>query len=91
MIQNNKVIEENKFMSREKVLLLQIVSTLKRLGEDEGLVQKLIEKTKGPKEEMLTGVAEQLTVIRDKYSKDSYGYTAIQEIISDINGDKNVC
>ena len=43
------------------------------------------------KEEMLTGVAEQLTVIRDKYSKDSYGYTAIQEIISDINGGKNVC
>lgn len=91
MIQNNKVIEENKFMSREKVLIFQIVSTLKRLGEEEDFVQKLIEKSKGPKEEMLAGVAEQLTVIRDKYSKDSYGYTAIQEIISDINGGKNEC
>lgn len=92
MIQNNKVIKENEFMPREKILLLQTISVLKRLGESEELIGKLIEKTKCPKEEMLSGVAEQLTVLRDKYSEDSYGYEAIHEIISDMNGgEKHGC
>ena len=84
MIQNNKAIKENEFMPREKILLLQTISVLKRLGEDEELVKKLIEKTKGPKEEMLEGVIEQLTVLRDKYSEDSYGHETLHAIIVDM-------
>ena len=56
------------------------------VGEDEELVNKLIEKAKGPKEEMLDGVVEQLTVLRDKYSEDSYGHEALHAIIVDMNG-----
>lgn len=86
MIQNNKAIKENEFMPREKILLLQTISVLKRLGEDEELVKKLIEKAKGPKEEMLEGIIEQLTILRDKYSEDSYGHEALHAIIVDMNG-----
>lgn len=86
MIQNNKVIKENEFMPREKILLLQTVSVLKSLGESEELIQKLIEKTKGEKGQMLECVVEQLTVLRDKYSVESYGYEAIHSIITDMNG-----
>ena len=51
MIQN-KVIRENEFMPREKILLLQTVSTLKRLGESEELIGKL-ESGSVPLEEMV--------------------------------------
>lgn len=85
MIQNN-VIRENEFMTREKILLLQTVSTLKRLGEGEELIEKLLEKAKGEKEQMLTGVPEQLTVLKGKYREESYGYEALQRLIDDMNG-----
>ena len=85
MIQNN-VIRENEFMTREKILLLQTVSTLKRLGEGEELIEKLLEKAKGEKEQMLAGVPEQLTVLREKYREESYGYEALQRLIDDMNG-----
>lgn len=85
MIQNN-VIRENEFMTREKILLLQTVSTLKRLGEGEELIEQLLEKAKGEKEQMLTGVPEQLTVLRGKYREESYGYEALQRLIDDMNG-----
>lgn len=85
MIQN-KVIKENEFMPREKILLLQTVSTLKRLDEREELIQKLLEKAKGPKEEMLIGLKEQLTVMQGKYTEESYGYGALQKLIEDLNG-----
>ena len=32
------------------------------------------------------GVVEQLTVLRDKYSEDSYGHEALHAIIVDMNG-----
>lgn len=67
MIQN-KVIRENEFMPREKLLLLQTVSTLKRLGESEELIGKLLEKAKSEKEQMLAGLPEQLTVMQEKYT-----------------------
>lgn len=35
---------------------------------------------------MLDGVVEQLTVLRDKYSEDSYGHEALHAIIVDMNG-----
>lgn len=76
MIQN-KVIRENEFMPREKILLLQTVSTLKRLGESEELIGKLLEKAKGEKEQMLAGLPEQLTVMQEKYTEESYGYTTL--------------
>ena len=85
MIQNN-VIRENEFMTREKILLLQTVSTLKRLGEGEELIEKLLKKAKGEKEQMLTGVPEQLTVLKGKYREESYGYEALQRLIDDMNG-----
>ncbi len=85
MIQN-KVIRENEFMPREKILLLQTVSTLKRLGESEELIQKLLEKAKGPKEEMLIGLKEQLTVMQGKYTEESYGCEVLQALIDDLNG-----
>lgn len=85
MIQN-KVIKENEFMPREKILILQTVSTLKRLGEREELIQKLLEKAKGPKDEMLIGLKEQLTVMQGKYTEESYGYGALQKLIEDLNG-----
>lgn len=85
MIQS-KVIKENEFMSREKILLLQTVSTLKRLGGNDELVQKLLEKAKGEKEQMLVGLPEQLTVLRDKYSVESYGYEVLQKLVDDLNG-----
>ena len=85
MIQN-KVIRENEFMPREKILLLQTVSTLKRLSESEELIQKLLEKAKDPKEEMLVGLREQLTVMQTKYTEESYGYEALQGLIDDLDG-----
>ena len=85
MIQNN-VIRENEFMTREKILLLQTVSTLKRLGEGEELIEKLLKKAKGEKEQMLTGVPEQLTVLKGKYREESYGYEALQRLIDDMKG-----
>lgn len=85
MIQS-KVIKENEFMSREKILLLQTVSTLKRLGGNDELVQKLLEKAKGEQEQMLVGLPEQLTVLRDKYTVESYGYEVLQGLINDLNG-----
>ncbi len=85
MIQN-KVIRENEFMPREKILLLQTVSTLKRLGESEELIGKLLEKAKGEKEQMLAGLPEQLTVMQEKYTEESYGYTTLQRLIDDMNG-----
>ena len=85
MIQN-KVIRENEFMPRETILLLQTVSTLKRLGESEELIGKLLEKAKGEKEQMLAGLPEQLTVMQEKYTEESYGYTALQRLIDDMNG-----
>ena len=85
MIQNN-VIRENEFMTREKILLLQTVSTLKRLGEGEELIEKLLEKAKGEKGQMLAGVPEQLTVLKGKYREESYGYEALQRLIDDMKG-----
>lgn len=85
MIQN-KVIQENEFMPREKILLLQTVSTLKRLGGNDELIQKLLEKARGEKEQMLVGLPEQLTVLRDKYSVESYGYEVLQKLVDDLNG-----
>lgn len=86
MFYNSKVIRENEFMPREKVLLLQVISALKRLGEDESVVQSLVSRTKEDKTVMLNGVLEQLTVLRDKYAEESYGYEVLSNVIRDLNG-----
>ena len=50
------------------------------------IMQKLLEKAKGEKEQMLAGLPEQLTVMQEKYTEESYGYTALQRLIDDMNG-----
>ena len=44
MIQNSKVITENEFMQKRKIILLRAVATLKRLGGNESLIEELVEK-----------------------------------------------
>ena len=84
MIHNSKAISENEFMSRKKMLLLQTISTLKGLAEDEELVKMLVERSKGEESEMLSGVKERLMVLAEKYLEDSYGNEALNRIIADL-------
>ena len=84
MIHNSKAISENEFMSRKKMLLLQTISTLKGLAEDEELVKMLVERSKGEESEMLAGVKERLMVLAEKYPEDSYGHEALNRIIADL-------
>ena len=42
----NRVIKENEFMPREKVLLLQAITALKRLGEEESIISFLVAQSK---------------------------------------------
>lgn len=84
MIHNSKAISENEFMSRKKMILLQTISTLKGLAEDEELVKMLVERSKGEESEMLSGVKERLMVLAEKYPEDSYGNEALNRIIADL-------
>ena len=83
---NSKAIEENEFMPKQKILLLRTVATLKRLGGNEGLIEKLVEKARGKTEDMLVGLLEKLEALQQKYREGSIGYRKLQEIIDEIEG-----
>lgn len=82
----NRVIKENEFMPREKVLLLQAITALKRLGEEESIISFLVAQSKKNQSEMLVGVRERLVELRDKYSEDSYGREILSELLCDMEG-----
>lgn len=83
---NSKAIEENEFMSKQKILLLRTVATLKRLGGNDGLIEELVEKARGKTEDMLVGLLEKLEALQRKYREGSTGYRKLQEIIDEIEG-----
>jgi len=86
MIQNNKVITENEFMQKTKILLLRAVAMLKRLGGNEELIEELVEKARKNDETMLDGLLEKLTELQSGYKEKSYAYCRLQEIIDEIEG-----
>ena len=83
---NSKAIEENEFMPKQKILLLRIVATLKRLGGNERLIEELVEKARGKTEDMLVGLLEKLESLQRKYREGSTGYCRLQEIIDELEG-----
>lgn len=86
MIQNNKVITENEFMQKTKILLLRAVATLKRLGGNEELIEELVEKARKNDVTMLDGLLEKLTELQSGYKEKSFAYCRLQEIIDEIEG-----
>ena len=83
---NGKVLRENGFMSREKLLLLQIIAALKELGTDERVINEMKRRIKLDKTEMLNGIVEELTVARRSYSVDTHGYEVISGLIAECEG-----
>lgn len=83
---NRKVIRENEFMQKEKLQLLQTVATLRRLGGHDDLIGELVERAKGKREEMLTGIPEQLTRLQQDYKEGSLGHRLLQERIDEMEG-----
>ena len=86
MIQNSKVITENEFMQKRKIILLRAVATLKRLGGHESLIEELVEKARRNNESMLDGLLEKLTELQSGYREKSSAYCRLQEIIDEIEG-----
>ena len=86
MIQNNKVITENEFMQKKKILLLRAVATLKRLGGNEELIEELVEKARKNDDSMLDGLLEKFTELQSGYREKSSAYCRLQEIIDEIEG-----
>lgn len=82
----DKVIRENEYVPKNKMLLLEAILALKGLKEDETTIQYLIGKAAEKPELMLTGIPEQIRILRDKYSEDSYGYQRLTEILCNLNG-----
>lgn len=87
MIQNSKVIRENEFTSHEKIILLKIVTTLKKLGEDGDVLKEAFARAGREPEQMLTGLSEQLATLQNSYAEESYGYEALQALIDEMEGD----
>ncbi len=83
---NSKAIEENEFMPKQKILLLRTVATLKRLGENESLVEELVEKARGNDEDMLDSLLEKMKSLQSKYRELSPSYCKLQEIIDELEG-----
>lgn len=86
MIQNSKVITENEFMQKRKIILLRAVATLKRLGGNESLIEELIERARRNDETMLDGLLEKLIELQSVYREKSSAYCRLQEIIDEIEG-----
>ncbi len=86
MITNSKVIKENEFMQKKKILLLRAVATLKRIGGQNALIEDLVEKARCNSTEMLDGLLEKLTKLQGGYKENSLRYNRLQEIIEELEG-----
>lgn len=86
MIQNSKVIRENEFTPGEKILLLRIVATLKKLNENGELLEEVFARSKREPKEMLIGLDEELEKLQKGYNEQSYGYEALQALIDEMKG-----
>ncbi len=86
MITNSKVIKENEFMQKKKILLLRAVATLKRIGGQEALIEELVEKAKRNDDGMLDGLLGKLTKLQGGYKENSIRYNYLQEIIEELEG-----
>lgn len=86
MIQNSKVIRENEFTSGEKILLLRIFATLKKLNENGELLEEVFARSKREPKEMLVGLDEELEKLQKGYNEQSYGYEVLQALIDEMKG-----
>lgn len=86
MIQNSKVIRENEFTSSEKIMLLRIFTTLKKLKENGELLDEVFARSKREPKEMLSGLTEKLENLQSVYNEESYGYEALQALIDEMKG-----
>lgn len=86
MITNKMAIKENGFMSDEKLALLVVMTTLKKLGENGQIIDEILDRSKREKGKMLDGLAEKLVPIRNKFSEESFGFESIQALINELNG-----
>ncbi len=86
MITNSKVIKENEFMQKKKILLLRAVAALKRIGGQDALIEELVEKAKRNDDGMLDGLLGKLTKLQGGYKENSIRYNYLQEIIEELEG-----
>ncbi len=86
MITNSKVIKENEFMQKKKILLLRAVAALKRIGGQDALIEELVEKAKRNDDGMLDGLLGKLTKLQGGYKENSIRYNHLQEIIEELEG-----
>lgn len=86
MVENKMAITENEFMPKEKIKLLRVATTLAKLGKRGEIMEEILERSGREPGKRLDGLTEKLSLLRDTYSEESFGYECIQSLIEDLNG-----
>lgn len=87
---NSRIIVENEFMSREKILLVEALNTLKKLNVEKSVTDGIVQRSAYEEGKKLDGLTDELEKLSERYSEESYGYESLQALIIKIKrGAKN--
>ena len=87
---NSKIIVENEFMSREKILLVEALNILKKLNVEKSVIDGIVKRSAYEEGKKLDGLKDELEKLSERYSEESYGYESLQALIIKIKrGAKN--